>query len=595
MADPSTQLPGGPKTVNEEFLDALLRHQIGLLRLSGGIRNKIFKLLNASEQDIADQIRSRLANHTGLNTPAKVKRLQSLLESIRATRLTSWRQVNKEWLTQLRDLAKSEPTFVDMALKTVSPAVLQTTLPSPSLLRGIVGTRPFRGKTLSGWARDIRRADLNRIEDQIKIGMVQGESSAVIARRVVGTARLRGRDGVTEITRRAAEAITRTAVTAVSNQAKREYYLENQDIIKSELYVATLDGRTTPICQSLDGKKFPVGKGPIPPLHVQCRSVRVGVIGDEAIGERPARAFTQRQLLREFTTKNKLKSVTTRGSLPRGTKRQFDKFSRSRMRELTGRVPAKVTYQEWLKRQSPSFQDDVLGKTKGKLFRDGGLTLDKFVDRKGQSFNLRTLGQIEKAAFKKAGLSIPGLGASRSTGGAVGLTTNRFSQPSSDFVSKVSIGHKNLPPRVQEALSGRVEIGSSISEGFLDSQPSGTYAYYATNFNRVYYGQQFMGRLTQERISRIVAHESSHFLDANLHRNNGFGDVFRAIRDKATALDRKRFGYFLNDPSEMWAEAGAHVFQPGPTVQGKSGAAFAKLFQPAIDVVRARYKELGLI
>ena len=174
-------------TVNEQFFDALVRHQIGLLRLSSGIQKQVATLLNASEQDMADKIIARLANHKGLNTPASVRRLQTLLKSIKATRLKSWRGVTELWLKELRELSVAEPAFTNIALKTVVPTVIDTTLPSVSLLKSIVTTRPFQGKTLRGWARSVARADLERREAQIKSGMVQCESNAAIARRVVGS------------------------------------------------------------------------------------------------------------------------------------------------------------------------------------------------------------------------------------------------------------------------------------------------------------------------------------------------------------------------------------------------------------------------
>lgn len=37
-----------------------------------------------------------------------------------------------------------------------------------------------------------------------------------------------------------------------------------------------------------------------------------------------------------------------------------------------------VSYYEWLKQQTNEFQDEVLGKTKAKLFRDGGLSVERF-------------------------------------------------------------------------------------------------------------------------------------------------------------------------------------------------------------------------
>lgn len=402
--NPEKQLPGGVRTANDEFFDALVRHQIGLLRLSGSIQNDVVELLNASEQDIADKIRTRLRNHKGLDTPAAVARLERLLRSIRATRLTSWKQVDAVWVKELMDLSKAEPKFVDGALKTVSPVVLETTLPSNALLRSIVTTRPFQGKTLRQWARSVSAADLRRIDDQIKTGMVLGESSDDIARRVVGTRAQAGRNGTTEITRRQAVAITRTAVIAISNQAKREYYRENEKLFTLELYTATLDNRTTPICQSLDGQRFPVGEPPYPPLHIQCRSLRVAVMDGDVLGRRPARAFTERTLVKEFTRKEGIKGVTTRKTLPHGKKGKFDDFSAIRKRELTGTVPAKVAYQEWLGRQSVAFQNDVLGVTKGKLFRKGKLKLTKFVNRAGNELPLSQLAKTEAAAFRAAGL-----------------------------------------------------------------------------------------------------------------------------------------------------------------------------------------------
>ena len=95
-----------------------------------------------------------------------------------------------------------------------------------------------------------------------------------------------------------------------------------------------------------------------------------------------------------------------RVDLPHGHRGAFDQFSRGRIRELTGRVPAVTTYQEWLTRQSVEFQDDVLGRSRGLLFRRGGLTLSKFVDVRGKTITLQNLARREAAAFEKAGVVV---------------------------------------------------------------------------------------------------------------------------------------------------------------------------------------------
>lgn len=395
-----------PQTVNEAFLDALVRHQIFLLRLSGGLRERVWGLLDATEKDIAKQIRTRLAGMTGGATPANLRRLQALQKIISATRARAWDQVDNALRTEMLALARAEPSFVDGQLKTVSPAVLNTILPDANTLRSIVLSRPFEGDTLKGWAKKLRRADIERIEQAIKIGVVQGQTSAQIARRVVGTAALKGRNGVTQITRNNASSLVRTATMSMSNAARSEYFQANGDLFTEEMIVATLDERTTPICRSLDGERFPLGLGPIPPLHWGCRSLRVAVISDEAIGNRPARAFTQKELLRQFASRNGIATPRTRLGLPRGLRGKFDQFARVRMREMTGQVPAALNYEEWLTRQSAGFQDDVLGSTRGALFRRGGLDLDRFVDRNtGKQYTLAELARDERRAFIRAGLN----------------------------------------------------------------------------------------------------------------------------------------------------------------------------------------------
>ncbi len=391
-------------TVNEELFDALVRHQIYLLRLSGTIRNKIHRILDATEQDIKDKIIARLAGSDGLNTPASVRRMEATLAAVRSIRLKAWNEVTETWLQELQDLATNEPILMAGVVKTVAPVILDTVLPAPGLLKAIATSSPFEGYTLKEWASSIARDDLRRIENAVRVGMVQGEGSQQIARRVVGSAALRGVDGVTQITRRNAEAITRTAVNHIANQARSEFINSNADLIDQEQYVATLDARTTPVCRSNDGKLFPIGKGPRPPLHFNCRSLRVPVIDGEALGSRPAKPVTERQLLREFSAKNGFAAPTKRANLPHGTKTQYDQFARMRIRELTGRVPGKTTYQQWLTKQSASFQDDVLGATRGKLFRKGGLTLDRFVNRTGDEIPLGQLAKQHADAFKAAGL-----------------------------------------------------------------------------------------------------------------------------------------------------------------------------------------------
>lgn len=404
---PQIQQPITPQTSTELFLDALIRHQIGLLRFAGGTRNTVFGLLDATEKDIRAAIRNRLRGKTGLETPAAVRRLERLLQEIRQIRTTAWNQVDEALEQSLLELAAAEPGFVDRAFKTVLPVTVETQLPSAQRLRAIVRTFPFQGEVLREHLKRIRSRDLERIEGQIRIGLVQGESIPTISRRVVGSVALRGANGVTEITRRQAETLVRTATNAIAAEATREWTQENAEFVTVDLFVATLDGNTTPICRGLDGKTFPIEQlFPRLPLHWGERSRRVAMPDAEPLGKRPMKPVTERRLLREFAAAEGLEPVPTRrAQLPRGTKGAFDAFARVRTRELIGRVPAKVSYQKFLERQPASVQDDILGETRGRLFRRGGLELERHVDLEtGRLFPLSELAEREAAAFRAAGL-----------------------------------------------------------------------------------------------------------------------------------------------------------------------------------------------
>ena len=73
-------------------------------------------------------------------------------------------------------------------------------------------------------------------------------------------------------------------------------------------------------------------------------------------------------------------------------------------------VDAGLNYYEWLATQPASFQDHALGPVRGKLFRDGGLTPEKFAKLQlDKSFKPLTLAQLKEAEpdmFTRAGVTL---------------------------------------------------------------------------------------------------------------------------------------------------------------------------------------------
>jgi SPP1 gp7 family putative phage head morphogenesis protein len=343
--------------VNAEILDALIRRQVYLTRYAGGLGAEMVRILDETERDIERQLRRRLPEVQGEGASATVKRLQALKDDIAEQRSGAFRAIRKKMETDLGDLAKIEAKQVADIINGLSPIDLGLELPVARQLASVVGTL-FAGDTLRGWIERARGADVNRIADQIGIGFQLGETVDQITRRILGTIDLDNVDGVTQMTRNGARTLARTATNHVANAARQEVYKANADIIPEELFVATLDSRTTPACRALDGKIFKLGKGPMPPIHWNCRSTRVPHI--VPLDEDAIRSG-------EF-----------------------------------GPVPASVNYNEWLKRQTVGFQDEVLGPARGALFRKGGVTMPRFVDGKGELWTLAELRRREPSAWNRA-------------------------------------------------------------------------------------------------------------------------------------------------------------------------------------------------
>lgn len=84
-----------------------------------------------------------------------------------------------------------------------------------------------------------------------------------------------------------AERLIRTEMNHISNVAMMNAYTAS-GVVDQYKYSATLDNRTSEICQELDGKVFDVKEGQVglnmPPMHPNCRSATIPHFPDDDIG-----------------------------------------------------------------------------------------------------------------------------------------------------------------------------------------------------------------------------------------------------------------------------------------------------------------------
>lgn len=349
--------------LNETLRDAQVSHSIGLQRLSNATTRKALKLLERAERRIVERLASQDI------TDFTQARLERLLEQVRRILAGEYERMTEAVAADLRELSGYEVEYQADLFRRSVPVELNFVIPSDAQVWAAVNSRPFQGRILKDWFKDLSADAFARLRNTIRQGYVEGLTTEQIVREVRGTARLGYNDGILATNRRIAETTVRTALTHTANSARERLYDANQDLIKGVQWVSTLDGRTSAVCRARDGQVYPPDKGPRPPAHPNCRSSTTPVV----------KSWAELGL--------SLKDA------PPGTRAS-----------MNGQVPATETYETWLRKQPREFQDDVLGEKKAKLWRNGGLTLDRFVDRAGQEYTLDELRRREREAFERAGV-----------------------------------------------------------------------------------------------------------------------------------------------------------------------------------------------
>lgn len=384
-------------SANESLMAYAISHAIGVSRYGTSVLIKVLEILKDADDDITERITKTLAqiNDRGFDLqPRSTARMLELQKQLRAVIDEAYRRAYGVVTNELADLAKAESIRTVEEFDKASPVRIGVQVASPRVLAQLVKKDPFQGALLKEWFTGLGDTKYKEVTRQLRIGLTQGSSLPEMVDRIAGTRANNYRDGVLEISRRQAEAVIRTAVNHVANRVRDEIFKENEWLLSGVRWVSTLDTRTTPICRSRDGKIYPVDSGPRPPAHFRCRSIIVGITKSwqELSGVETPEGDSLDDRFRE--------ELRARGF----TQEQINTELRNARASMDGTVPEDLTYNEWLKKQPASVQDEVLGPTRAKLFRQGKLNVDNFVDDNGRVYTLEELRRREREAFKDAGL-----------------------------------------------------------------------------------------------------------------------------------------------------------------------------------------------
>ena len=406
--------------------EVFFRETIDLNRYSNNVARKFVTTYNdiivASAKKLRQiDLRQQAAPEGVIVAPQTRKRLRAIIAQSK-TSLNTWaKTTTKEMTQELQGLALLQTDFIKNELQKVTSSgniPINSVAVSPKYAESFVTTDPTQvniftskqfteddfvkfgagkfeltarqgaavtlpnGQTVEKAFRGIAERQQEALARHIRQGVFSGETTQQIARRLVGRLDF-GQPGtvkqiaaaggeVTKLANYQVQTIVRTSINQVQNQASQAVYAANKKVSPKYEYVATLDSRTSPICQRLDGQEFSYNKGPTPPQHFNCRSTTVPVVDFDGL-----------QKKYPGLEKPPATALDTRPS-------------------ITGRVPQGTSYGNWLLDQDRKLQIKTLGnegkvnyfKKLAKKEGSGQAALRKMIRNDGSERSLKDLERL---------------------------------------------------------------------------------------------------------------------------------------------------------------------------------------------------------
>lgn len=325
--------------------NAIIRKQILNQRFVRSLAKKYQRDLQSLFNRVADRI-AREPNNV---------RLQAIQNDLQRMLNVGLNEISERINADIVDFAGSESEFLEQVMRLNSTAILKApdigviirALKVGELAVPVGPSAITMAQALSQFSRGQTRAIRRILTD----GVLLGETIPEMTKAIRLLAKNRSRHQV--------EALTRTLTNFASSQAKKSFAIQNKNVFDGEEWSAVLDSRTTLLCSGRDGNVYPIGKGPFPPAHWNCRSVRIPVL------KKDFEAITQKSNRQDFDS--------------------------------------------WLKRQDKEFQREYFsqfpdGEEKLDLFRKGGLELQRFRDETGVDYTLDELKALYPNAIREAGI-----------------------------------------------------------------------------------------------------------------------------------------------------------------------------------------------
>jgi hypothetical protein len=358
-------------TVQDQLLDFYISQAVNINRLSEDFRTKIILILERVKKEVSEKL--LLSDLTKFNK----KKLTQIQNAINLTLNYSFEDIKTLSSDYLTEFAGIENKFVNSTFNKVLGTTYFATYLNESALKELADNSLIRGAVNAEWWSRMSVVLQNGFMDQIRLGLLQGETLQQIVQRIRGKSTgkytsyidasgnlkrwYEYKGGIMDITTREAQSLARTALMTVSNRMRLEMFNKYLGVIKGKQQSSILDARTTVHCMTYDGSTWtledvPVGHSLVYvglPAHWNCRSMWI-------------------PWLMKYS--------------------EIDKRIRTQFpEEMDGTVSGRPKYEDWFKSQSKDFQKEVLGIGKYKIWTEKGLTFKNLIDPRGNALTLKEL------------------------------------------------------------------------------------------------------------------------------------------------------------------------------------------------------------
>lgn len=278
---------------NQEIADSIIQHQVFFDRMTTGQVNRFVEAMRRAEQPLLYGNGGDLEGIVNLYPVTTQEQAQSLSDSEKRNYIEilglfflRWyaAEIESSIMVQLRQtvnqMALSEASFQARNLQILFPN-LNIPIPLDAAVSRNVFTRQFQGRVYDQYEERLRSVTLANLNNLVNQRITQGWTAQMILNEIQG-------DPVSQFNYirnlHNLETNVRTMAKHAETQAKMTVWGESPDVVGWRFW-NVLDSSTSEICentfvvQSNNGTKiWPIGEGPMPPLHFNCRSEGIPVM-----------------------------------------------------------------------------------------------------------------------------------------------------------------------------------------------------------------------------------------------------------------------------------------------------------------------------